>query len=150
MKRITDNIEIDQNGCWVWLKSTSSSGYGQLTVKGKYWQTHRYAYTQAKGDIPDGLLLRHTCHNIKCCNPDHLVTGTDLDNWHDSKDVHLAAQATMRKQWIIGGIKYPTVREASKATGIHMATLIKYTENGVFNTNAYRAGCKRARVPPKL
>lgn len=150
MKRILDNIIEDSNGCWVWQKSCAGSGYGQLTVAGKYWQAHRYAYTHVKGAIPEGLVLRHTCHNPKCCNPDHLITGTDKDNWHDSKSVHDANYAKRRKKWSIDNQDYKTVREASEKTGIHVATIIKYTSNGVFNIEQYRTGCSKARVQPKL
>ena len=150
MKKILDNIIKDSNDCWVWQKSCAGSGYGQLTVEGKYWQTHRYAYTQTKGEIPEGLLLRHSCHNIKCCNPDHLTIGTDKDNWHDSKDVHTANAMKRRKMWSINNQEYKTIKEASEKTGIHPGTIIKYTIDGLFDMEQYRIGCARARVRPKL
>ena len=150
MDRILNNIIIDSKGCWIWQKSCAGSGYGQLTVKGKYWQAHRYAHTYTKGVIPKGLLLRHSCHNPKCCNPDHLSVGNDLDNWHDSKEVHLEAQVKLRKSWTIGHVTYATLREASQATGLHQGTILKHTVNGVFNVSTYKAACIQARVKPKL
>ena len=31
------------------------------------------------------MIVRHKCHNPKCCNPEHLQIGTHKDNWNDSK-----------------------------------------------------------------
>lgn len=44
---------------------------------------HRYAYEQAKGPIPDGMVVMHTCDNRKCVNPEHLIVGTQSDNMRD-------------------------------------------------------------------
>ena len=96
MDKILKNIKLDDNGCWIWQKSVSGAGYGQLTVNGKYWSAHKYSYTLKFGPVDSGTLLRHTCHNKKCCNPDHLVTGTHLDNWHDSRETHLGNASKRR------------------------------------------------------
>lgn len=63
--------------------ATNSKGYGQLYLKGKVQKLHRIVYEAVKGEIPVGLLIRHSCHNPKCCNPEHLSVGTDQDNADD-------------------------------------------------------------------
>ncbi|TKG21761.1 hypothetical protein FCV81_08845 [Vibrio breoganii] len=35
--------------------------------------------------LDDGIVVRHTCDNPYCFNPDHLVKGTTADNNHDRK-----------------------------------------------------------------
>lgn len=72
---------VDQ--CWEWLASLDGRGYGQLRGEARTLKAHRVAYEKAVGPIPDGLLIRHSCHNPKCCNPAHLSTGTDADNHKD-------------------------------------------------------------------
>ena len=52
-----------------------ADGYGQLKIggrSGKLWYAHRWAYTQAKGAIPDGFQIDHLCRNRGCINPAHL------------------------------------------------------------------------------
>lgn len=45
---------------------------------------HRKTYYLATGDWPP--IVRHTCDNPRCINPEHLVGGTQQDNMQDCKD----------------------------------------------------------------
>lgn len=33
--------------------------------------------------MPDGYIVMHVCDNPSCCNPDHLMIGTDMANFCD-------------------------------------------------------------------
>jgi len=147
---VKDKIDIDkETDCWIWTKSTRE-GYGQITIAGKYWNSHRLSYTMNKGPIPKGLLVRHSCHNKRCCNPDHLSVGRDLDNYHDSFDVHRDILDQQKRNWFIDGWVYDTLRDASLFTGLSTATILKYSENGVFNLEEYRKGCRKGNLKPKF
>lgn len=82
-KEILNNIIIVDNGCWLWQKCCQSNGYGIIRVKGKNIKTHRLSYSIFKGEIPKGQIIRHICDIKKCCNPDHLILGTQQDNVND-------------------------------------------------------------------
>jgi hypothetical protein len=75
---------LQGENCWLWQGSIDTQGYGQLTVAQKPLQAHRLAYTLFKGDIPAGSVIRHSCHNRQCVNPQHLCQGTQKDNIQDS------------------------------------------------------------------
>jgi hypothetical protein len=45
---------------------------------------HQYMYRLTKGSVPEGLVVRHTCDNPSCVNPEHLIVGTYKDNTQDA------------------------------------------------------------------
>jgi hypothetical protein len=80
---ITRCIVDPTTGCWNWTLSTYGNGYGQARHQGTGYLAHRLAYETWYGPIPDGLLVRHTCDNKLCLNPEHLLLGTHEDNSAD-------------------------------------------------------------------
>ena len=149
LERIRKNSVLNTDGCWVWAKSTNSSGYGQLIVGGKHWTAHRYSLSCVR-EVKSSDIVRHSCHNKKCCNPEHLKVGSHKDNYRDSFEKHAIAGMRARLRWDIAGVVYSTCREAVAATGLSMPTLIKYTEAGSFNISKYREGCRIAGWKPKV
>jgi len=74
------------NSCWPWTGAKTKQGYGCIGKGGKHGGTvlaHRAAFEDAKGPVPEGLHVLHTCDNPPCCNPAHLWAGNNADNVAD-------------------------------------------------------------------
>lgn len=81
--RLISNIKINDK-CWEWQGNLGKNGYGKIRNNLEHWSTHRLSYFIFKGEIPDDILVCHTCDNKKCINPDHLYLGTHKDNAQDA------------------------------------------------------------------
>lgn len=70
--RLARNQERTEEGCVVWTKRKTRSGYGQVRYDGKSRSVHRLAWELDNGPIPDGLVVNHICGNRACFNLEHL------------------------------------------------------------------------------
>jgi hypothetical protein len=88
---ISENSEIDINGCWIWKRS-KIKGYGYPGFKGKSIRAHRLSYLTFVGEIPNNLHVLHNCDNPPCVNPKHLFLGTHQDNMKDRNNKNRQAK----------------------------------------------------------
>lgn len=81
LERFMEKVSPEPNtGCWLWAGAISSTGYGSFTARGASVSSHRFAYPELRGQIPEGLDLDHLCRNRWCCNPTHLEPVTRKTN----------------------------------------------------------------------
>jgi hypothetical protein len=82
-------------GC-IFARPDNKNGYAHTYYKGKQRKAHRVAWEKAYGEIPEGLVIDHICHNVaianemclgetycihrSCVNPAHLEAVTHLEN----------------------------------------------------------------------
>ncbi len=82
MKEI--KYKINKNGCHICTShSIDDHGYVVCRREGKRRPIYRHIYRWYKGTPKRGMVIRHTCDNRKCINPNHLIIGTHQDNVKD-------------------------------------------------------------------
>lgn len=81
--RLLKDVEY-KGSCWLRTHNVSQfNGYASIFRDGESVLAHRASYEHFKGEIPEGMIVRHTCHNRICINPNHLRLGTHEDNMRD-------------------------------------------------------------------
>lgn len=76
--------DIDE--CWEWNAATYKGCrygaflYARSNGKRNSGHAHRFMFISLFGDLPTHIHVLHKCDNPICCNPNHLFSGTNLDN----------------------------------------------------------------------
>lgn len=99
-------------GCWTWIGKKETTGYGSYHAEGRRWGAHRYCFKLINKYLPP--VVRHTCDNRICVNPDHLIAGTHLDNAFDRE--------IRERSWyhkIVRGERPPVIKQIRCAYRCH-------------------------------
>ena len=68
------NAKVDRraaNDCWPWTAQVRKGGYGGFRM-GRRQLAHHAAVILDGRNIPEGMVVDHTCRNRLCVNPSHL------------------------------------------------------------------------------
>lgn len=109
--------------CWEWGLSTDKDGYGRIGVKNKSYLAHRVSRFIHNGEIPEGLLVCHTCDNPACVNPHHLFVGTNKDNMDDRDKKGRGLQGTKNGRHKLTEEQVISVRE-KYVPHVHTLTML--------------------------
>lgn len=63
---------------------TRDGKYPRVGRKGRDFRVHKYLFLIYKGEIPEGMVVRHRCDRTRCINIDHLELGWPADNSKDA------------------------------------------------------------------
>ena len=69
-----------QGDCLIWTGTKFKNGYGHISTNGKPQLVHRFVWEREHGEIPEGKIIDHTCHNRACVNICHLRLATHTQN----------------------------------------------------------------------
>lgn len=99
IKYFMSKVTIDSNGCWLCPETKGKDVRAHFYVP-EYGsiKMYRASYIIFNGPIPDDLLVRHTCDNPRCVNPEHLILGTQKDNMQDMAKRNRSARYWLGKK----------------------------------------------------
>ncbi len=82
---VRGSMPVPETDCWMWVKGYGTHGYGSLWDPDERRTTTapRLAFRAWHGELELGEMPRHTCNWKPCCNPNHLIRGTQLENMAD-------------------------------------------------------------------
>ena len=80
-ERFEAKVRKEATGCWIWTGAKDGSGYGKFKGHDKVMTPHKFSYEdKTKSTVPKGKIVKHTCDEPLCVNPEHLVLGTYSEN----------------------------------------------------------------------
>ena len=137
-----DILVLGEDDCWP-CRRTFANGYGELSFCGRTWRAHRWVVWILFQEEPETVL--HSCDNPRCCNPKHLICGTQLENMQDKarKGRTNSSEAARRRS----SLSEDSVREirqllsAGEFTQTDIALLFDISRSviqGIKNGSSYR------------
>lgn len=92
LRRFASHVHVNEAGCWNWTSSQAGGKKFHYSIfrptlePGDRNQVygHRFIFEVCFGVQLDEQVVRHSCDNSICVNPDHLVLGSHDDNMKDA------------------------------------------------------------------
>lgn len=84
-------LNDDAGECWPYQNGVLVGGYGTFKLHNVQQPSHRIAFRDFGGKIPDGYSIDHLCRNPACVRPSHLEPVTHEENVRRGKRGHIEA-----------------------------------------------------------
>lgn len=84
-QKLRSSVRVDERGCWIWTRS-GDGRYGHFHLLGVRFKAHVAAAILWRGIVTRTRVLCHQCDNSSCCNPFHLVVGTQQQNRQEASE----------------------------------------------------------------
>ena len=122
--------------CILSTYATNNSGYASVWYKAKWMDKskrighHRAVWMEHNGkEIPEGMVVMHSCDTPRCINPEHLSLGTRSDNMRDAvkkgRQVSGAQKLTKEQQRYV--LESPiTATDLAKELGVSRECISSY------------------------
>lgn len=95
MDTLQGDIEyLPEAGCWLWLRTLNSDGYGIVRCGKTMRPVHRIFYEHFVGVIPRDKQCHHICEVPACVNPKHI----QLIRIADHTRIHLGASWKRKRE----------------------------------------------------
>lgn len=138
--RLTHNIRVQPNGCWVWTGAKDTCGYGVVRHQGRQRQAHRVQYERYYHQSTEGMCVLHSCDTPACVNPVHLRLGTQRENMAEkvakgrqaAGESHGSAKLTnevireMRRLWTAGEHTQQQIADAYGVSRANVARIVNH------------------------
>lgn len=117
-RRFLAYIHRGQDGeCWGWTGGVFKSNGRAKLVLGTNLLASRVSYVIYKG-LTNGMCVLHTCDNVVCVNPDHLVLGTNADNSADMTSKGRQAKGEDNAGAKLTEVQVGEIREFARINGL--------------------------------
>lgn len=114
--RLIEHRIILTSGCWIWNGAKDDNGYGRIGFAYETWLVHRLSFHLFKPEeFKENLHTCHKCDTPSCFNPEHLYSGTDMDNKQD--EVRKGKIFNSRKRFCPKGHEYTPDNIYKNGTG---------------------------------
>jgi len=132
--------EAKQDGECLLIERGHSTGIGYRRRRADYkeWYIHQIADQMARGPVPEGTVLMHSCDRPNCINPDHIKRGTHTLNAIDKfrKQRHMFGERHYRTRLTVD-----KVREIREAQGSYTELSKRFgiSRGGIHNIKSGRS-----------
>lgn len=136
---------VTGSGCWETNGSRSKHGYALVHASSldgparKTLLAHRVVFEHHHGQLGPGEVVRHSCDNPPCLNPDDLLRGTQADNvddmWerkrgasgfrHPNTRLSEAQVLEIQKRYRAGGATHQALADEFSVSREHVGNIIR-------------------------